>query len=162
MNSASIRNEVVGIFSNRHDFDGAVTGLLAAGFQRSEISVLSSHDSIDAAEPSALPWKERLVALVGELKYEGPLITAGLIALATGPVGASIAGLIAAGVGGAAVREFLGEVTSRPHSEDFARALSAGSILLWVDAADPSRRTRATDILTAAGGSNVHANARPA
>ncbi|HIJ61061.1 MAG TPA: hypothetical protein HPQ04_00060 [Rhodospirillaceae bacterium] len=162
MSSSRTRSEVVGIFSTRRDFDCAVQSLLAAGFQRSDISVLASHDSIDAAQTAVAGWKERLVALVGELKYEGPLITAGLIALATGPVGAAIAALIAAGVGGAAVKEFLDEVTAKPHSEDFVRALEAGSLLLWVDIADPARRPQAIDILTAAGGANVHANQRSA
>lgn len=161
VNSLRARSEVVGIFSNRRDFDCAVQSLLAAGFQRSDLSVLASHDSIDAAEPAVASWKERLVGLVGELKYEGPLITAGLIALATGPVGAAIAGLIAAGVGGAALKELMDEVTARPHSEDFARALTAGGLLLWADVADGARQAQAIEILTAAGGTNVHANLRP-
>ena len=36
-------------------------------------------------------WQETLGGLVGEINYVGPLTAAGLIAIATGPVGAAIA-----------------------------------------------------------------------
>ena len=156
------RREVVGIFTSRTDFDTAVNALLAAGFNRSDLSVLASHTSLDAASAATQSWKDRLVGLMGELKYEGPLVTAGLIALAAGPVGAAIAGLIAAGVGGVALKELTEEITARPHSAEFARALAAGSILLWVDAENADPRSKAMEILTASGGSNVHLNERSA
>ncbi len=158
----SLRREVVGAFSRRLDFDVAVSNLLAAGFSRSDLSVLASHDSLDAASADALSWRSRLVGLLGELKYEGPLITAGLIAIAAGPVGSVIGGLIAAGVGGVAIKELMDEVTARPHAAEFAAALAAGSILLWVDIADPADEDKATAILTSAGAANVHANERSA
>ena len=152
--------EVVGLFSRRSDFDAAVEALFQAGFSHSDLSILASHDSIDAADPEARSWKDRLIGLVGELKYEGPLVTAGLIAIAAGPVGAAIAGLIAAGVGGAALKELMDEITARPHAERFAAWLAAGGILLWVYAADPEHEATAVRILAAAGGSNVHTNER--
>ena len=156
------RREVVGIFSSRPDFDAAIKDLLDAGFSRTDLSLLASHDSIDAAQPEAQSWKSRLIGLVGELKYEGPLVTAGLIAIAAGPVGAIIGGLIAAGVGGAALVELMGEITARPHAEEFAQALAAGSILLWVYAPDAVREAKATAILGAHGAANTHTNERPA
>ncbi len=152
--------EVVGLFTRRSDFDAALKALLKAGFTHSDLSVLASHDSIDAADPDTQSWKDRLIGLVGELKYEGPLVTAGLIAIAAGPVGAAIAGLIAAGVGGVALKELMDEITARPHAEQFAAGLAAGGILLWVYAADPGRERKATEILSAAGGANVHTNER--
>jgi hypothetical protein len=161
-NPRSFRREVVGIFTRRSDLDQAVKDLLTAGFARSDLSVLASHDSIDVAAPDSKSWRDRLVGLVGELKYEGPLVTAGLIALAAGEVGAVIAGLIAAGVGGVALKELMGEITARPHSEEFARSVAAGSIVLWVDAPGPDQEQRATAVLTRAGATNVHVNERPA
>jgi len=155
------RTEVVGIFSTRAAFDQALRDLQAGGFDRRDISVLASHDSIDAAAGGQTPWREKLVALVGELKYEGPLVTAGLIAMATGPVGAAIAAVIAAGVGGAAAVELMGELTAKPHSADFAAALAAGSVLLWVDAPEPAQQVLAAKLLSDAGGLNVHTHARP-
>lgn len=156
------RHEVVGIFSCRSDFDHAVSALLAAGFVRSDLSVLASHDSIDAASPEAQSWKSRLVGLLGELKYEGPLVTAGLIAIAAGSVGAVVAGLIAAGVGGVALKELMDEVTAGPHSEEFAQALAAGDVLLWVDSPTPEAESKAKDIMASHNAWNVHTNERPA
>lgn len=156
------RREVVGIFSRRSDFDQAVTALLAAGFDRSDLSVLASHDSIDAASPAAQSWRNRLIGLIGELKYEGPLVTAGLIAIAAGPVGATIAGLIAAGVGGVAVKELMDEITAHPHSAEFAEKLAAGDVLLWVFTPDQLSESRVKDVLASHGATNIHTNERPA
>lgn len=149
--------EVVGTFADREHFQAAVDALLKAGFARTDLSVLSSHESIDAAAaPSGKSWKDALVTLVGELKYEGPLVAAGLIALAAGPVGAVIAGLVAAGVGGVAAKELLDEVAALPDSEQFAKALAAGSVVLWVSAADGAAEAKAKAILHDAGAQNLH------
>lgn len=156
------RREVVGAFSRRPDFDQAVSALLKAGFSRSDLSVLASHDSLEAASADAKSWKNRLVGLLGELKYEGPLVTAGLIAIAAGEVGVVLAGLIAAGVGGAALKELMDEVTAQPHAAEFAAALAEGSILLWVDVPDLDRENRATALLSASGGTNIHTHERSA
>jgi hypothetical protein len=153
--TSSIR-EMVGTFSDRAHFEAAVAALQVAGFARSDLSVLASHDSLDAAGRDAKPWKDVLTALVGELKYEGPLVAAGLIALAAGPTGAAIAGLVAAGVGGAAVKELLDEVSAIPDSEDFARALAAGSVILWVTVTDEAEVEKAKRALAAHGAANLH------
>lgn len=152
--------EVVGTFADRAHFEAAVSNLLAEGFGRDKLSVLASHDSLDAAESvagaKARKWRDGLVALVGELKYEGPLVAAGLIALAAGPVGAAIAGLVAAGVGGVALKEVLDEVAAIPDSDDFVRALAAGSVILWVSTDSPAEEDKARALLADAGGANIH------
>jgi len=149
--------EVVGTFADRSHFEAAVAGLIEDGFDKGRLSVLASHDSLDAAQGvGGRKWKDGLVALVGELKFEGPLVAAGLIALAAGPIGSVIAGLVAAGVGGVAVKELLDEVSAIPGSGDFARALAAGSIILWVSVESGAEETKAKALLSAAGGGNVH------
>jgi len=147
---------VVGLFAAREDFERAVEALLASDFDRTDLSVLSSHESIDAAGVPGKPWKDALTALVGELKYEGPLVASGAILLAGGPVAATIAGIIGAATAGVAAKEVLGEVTATPHTEDFARSLAAGSVILWVRAQDDSREKSAAEIMSANGGSNIH------
>ena len=49
--------EVVGLFADRESFQAAVDALFAAGFERTDLSVLSSHESIDAAGKPASPGK---------------------------------------------------------------------------------------------------------
>src|SRR5512134_890885 len=148
--------EVVGLFADRESFDRAVAALLSSGFERADLSVLASHESLEAAGRPGKSWGEAMLALVGELKYEGPLVASGAIFLAGGPVAATIAGVIGAAVGGAALVDLLGEVTAQPHTEDFARSLAAGSVILWVRAPDEARQAKARDILTSCGADNVH------
>ncbi len=148
--------EAIGLFAGRDSLEAAVKALMAAGFERSDLSLLSSHESIDAAGKPGEPWKEVLSALVGELKYEGPLVASGAIFLAGGAVAATIAGLVAAATAGIAAKELIGEITSTPHTEDFARSLEAGSVILWVRAEDETRELAAQSILEESGGTNVH------
>lgn len=148
--------EVVGIFSDRDQFQQAIDRLLQGGFARSDISVLSSHQSLEATQPGAKNWRDVVTAIAGDIKYEGPLVVAGLIALASGPVGATIAALVAAGIGGAALREALGEIAALPDPSGFERALAAGSVIVWVAAADGAAEENARRVLTEAGGSNIH------
>ena len=148
--------EVIGLFSDRESFEAAVTALTEAGFGHADLSVLGSHESIDAAGAPGKHWRDVLTAMVGEIKYEAPLVASGAIFLAGGPVAATIAGVIGATVGGVAVKEMLEEVTAKPHTEDFARSLEAGSVILWVRAADAEREGQASAILKQHRGANIH------
>ncbi|MCP5366773.1 MAG: hypothetical protein H6907_10210 [Hyphomicrobiales bacterium] len=148
--------EAVGHFADRASFEGAVAALQAAGFDRTDLSVLSSHESIDAAGREGMPWQDAVRALVGELKYEVPLVASGAIVLAGGPVAATIAGIFGAATAGVAAKEVLDEVTAAPHTEDFARALDAGSVILWVAVAGDAQEKAALGVLRENGGQNVH------
>lgn len=150
------KQEVVGVFSDREPFEAAVQALLEAGFERGDLSVLASHESIDAAGKPGKPWKDAITALIGEMKFEVPLVASGAIFLAGGTVAATIAGLIGATVGGFAIKEILDEVTAAPHTDDFARSLEAGSAILWVQISHREKGEHATAILQQCGGLNVH------
>ena len=48
-------------------------------------------------------------------------------------------------------------MTSHPQTDEFARALEAGGVILWVCIGeDPAKETKAHEALTKAGGRNVH------
>jgi hypothetical protein len=161
-NDRAAAREVVGVLTTRIAFETAVAKLAEAGFDASDLSVLSSHESLAAAGTEARSWRDALVALVGDIKYEGPLVASGLVVLAGGPTAAAIAAIVGTAVGGIALKELFEEVTAKPHTEDFARAVEAGSIILWVRAADAAAETLAGDILIAVGAENVHAGPAPA
>lgn len=148
--------EVVGTFADRAHFQAAIDRLLAEGFSRADLSVLSSHESLDVAATGAKSWRDVLTAVAGDIKYEGPLVAAGLIALASGPVGAAIAAMLAAGVGGVAVKEVLDELAALPDGQDFERALAAGAVILWVLVTDSAAEAKAQEVLTGVGAANVH------
>ena len=153
--------EVVGRFADADSFKAAVEALRGAGFEQSDLSVLDTHESISASETPSEAWKQSLAGLVGEVKYVGPLTTAGLIAIATGPIGMAVAGVVAAGVTGVALRELLEDIKATPHTEGFARALERGAVLLWVATDTPEREAKAGDILTHHGAADVHSHRRP-
>ncbi len=150
--------EVVGHFAGHKSFEQAVKGLLEAGFQRADLSVLSTHESLDAVQREPRKWRDALLAVAGEIKYEAPLIVSGAVILAGGPIAAIVAGLVAAAVGGAAVKEVLDEVTATPHREAYVRALAAGSVILWVRVETAEVEHKAMEIMRDNGGLNVHAH----
>src|ERR1700737_1007768 len=159
--SFPIVREAVGSFPDRDHFRTGVSGLLAAGVDRSELSVLASHDSLAVAEDDAGTSKGILAAgLTDEIKYVAPLTVAGIIVLSGGPLAIAVAALVGAGLGGAALKELFDDYTTAHHSEDFAAALKAGDALLWVRCGDPDRELVATRILEDAGGRHVHVHGR--
>ena len=159
--SFPVVREAVASFPDREHFRNAVSALLAGGFDRSDLSVLASHDSLAVADETAGTAKEILRAgLSDDLKYIAPLTVAGIIVLSGGPIAVVVAALVGAGLGGAALKELFDDYTAPRHSEDFATALKAGAALLWVRCGDPDRELVATRILEEAGGRHVHVHGR--
>jgi len=159
MTDASPRttHEVVGLFQDRLDFEAAVHHLLGeAGFTSPDLSVLDSHESLEAAGEPGKPWKDVLTALVGEVKYEGPLVASGAILLAGGPTAAVIASVIGAATAGVVAKDVLDEVTATPHTENFANALAAGGVILWVLCETEPQESVAARVLEKFNASNVH------
>lgn len=153
--------EAVASFPDRTHFRHAVSTLLAAGFAPSDLSVLASHDSLEAAEAAIGTGPEIVPAgLSEELKYIEPLSAAGIILVSGGPIAATVAALIGAGLGAAALKEIFDRYTAPRHSKDFAAALKAGAALLWVRCDDPELELRATRILMQSGGQHVHVHER--
>jgi len=152
--------EAVASFPDREHFRNAISALLAAGFEASDLSVLASHQPLAAAEEG----RGDLVAagLTDEIKYIGPLTVAGIVLISGGPIAATVAALVGAGLGGAALKELFDDWAASPHREEFAGALGAGAVLLWVRCADSELELRALRILEEAGGRRVHIHGHPA
>ena len=152
--------ELVGRFADRESFKSAVEDLRAAGFERSDLSVLDTRESLSASESAGDAWAQTLAGLIGEVKYLGPLTAAGLIMIASGPVGAAVSGIVAAGITGLALRELLDDIKAPPHTEAFARALEHGAVLLWVRVETDERQTIAQNVLVRHGAADVHQHLR--
>src|SRR5689334_9649989 len=151
--------EAVASFPDREHFRRAVSALLVAGFDQTDLSVLASHQPLAVADDE--PDKLTAAGLTEELKYIGPLTLAGFVLLSGGPIAATIAALVGAGLGGAALKEIFDDYTAPPHRDEYAAALNAGAALLWVRCADPDLEMRAVRILEEAGGRHVHIHGRP-
>ncbi len=159
MSNGNIR-EIIAHFGDHDGFEAAVDGLLAAGFARTDLSVLGSHDSLEITEAAKSPLGSLIASLVGEVKFVGPLATAGFIALASGPTGFFIAGLVTAGVVGVATKELLDDMTSAEHAESFAHAFETGGVILWVRVTDDATADTAKAVLAEQGGDRIHFHQR--
>jgi hypothetical protein len=158
--------EAVASFASRAELRDAVSRLLAASFTPADISVLATHDSLEVAGDiqgyRGTPGSALLAGLTDEVSFLAPLTVAGIVLLSGGPVAAAIAALVGAGVGTAAIKELLDYYTANRHSAEFARAVAAGAVLLWVRVDDPALEAPAVRLLEEAGGRNAHIHARPA
>src|SRR5207247_5301453 len=122
--SFPIVREAVGSFPDREHFRNAVSALLAAGFDGSDLSVLASHDSLAVAEEDAGTSKGILAAgLTDEIKYVAPLTVAGIIVLSAGPIAIAAAAAVGGGLGGRPLKQLSDDYTAAHHSADFAAAL---------------------------------------
>jgi hypothetical protein len=156
--------EAVASFADRRQFVNAVTGLLGAGFERADLSVLASHQSLEiAGDVPGYPGRpdEALAAsLVGEARFLVPLTIAGVVFLSGGPIAAALAVLVGAGLGGAALKELLARLGANRHSADFAVMVAAGAVLLWVKVESDAATAKALAILEGAGGRHAHVQMR--
>src|ERR1700730_12587252 len=153
--SFPVIREAVASFPDRSQFSNAVAAVLAGGFAPTDLSVLASHKPLSAAE-------EEPAGLSSEIKYIAPLTVAGIILISGGPIAATVAALVGAGLGGAALKELFDDYTAAPHRANFEAALQAGAALLWVRCDDPELQLRALRILEEAGGRHVHIHGREA
>ena len=151
--------EILAAYGDRTHFEAAVAALITAGFDRTDLSVLASHDSLEVAGDIAGYHREdgnELVSALGQqLSWLEPVTIAGTIFSAAGPIGAAVAALIAATVGAVTLRPLLDEVTENAHADTFTDAVNAGHILLWVRTATADGVTRAEEILAATGGTGL-------
>lgn len=156
--------EAVASFATKAQFRDAVARLLAAGFKPTDLSVLASHDSLEVAGGlpgyPAAPDGSLTAGLTDEVRYLAPLTVAGIALISGGPVAVALAALVGAGLGGAAIKEVLDYYAANKHSAEFAAALEAGAVLLWVRAADPDLEAMAVRLLEEAGGRHVHIHGR--
>jgi hypothetical protein len=98
--------------------------------------------------------------LLSETRYEVPLVSGLLIALAGGPAAAVVGGLAAAGVGVMAIKDLLEQTIALPNSEAFAEAVRTGEILLWVAVPDQASEQAAHALLESHGARNIHLTER--
>jgi hypothetical protein len=148
-----LTSEVVAEYADKANLERAVTALRAAGFERSDLSVLATHDSLDVmAEDQAGVRGDLPLVIAGETEFLGLIATAGVILLASGPWGALAAGIAGLAGGALALEPLLDRITQSAHARGFAKALESGRILLWVRTADADRVAGAEAALLNSGG----------
>jgi hypothetical protein len=163
---AEATREMVAQFKDPAGFENAVAALLKAGFDRTDLSMLGTHDSLEVAGDIAGyrrdPAGSIKAGLADEAGLVGSIALAGVLLLAAGPAGAAGAAAAAAAAGVLALRPFFAQLPEAAHVEGFARAIEQGRVLLWVRTANARDVERAEAVLSAAGGTDVTRLAKPA
>jgi hypothetical protein len=174
--------EAVGIFHKVEDLQVAIEELLSSGFDRVELSLLASDHAV-AAKLGKLTFREAELednptvprgvyvsaaamgaaegGLVGALAYVGGVATAGLVALAGGPISAIVLGAVLAGGAGGLLGTALAEFVGHRRAAYFQEQLDRGGLLLWVRTWDVHREQKAVEILTRHSASDVHIHEFP-
>ena len=164
---AAIR-EVVAVFDSREALENAIEDLQSTGFDRTQLSLLASRETVeeqlqhpltdvqDVADDPATPRSEPLErpdvgnvmgVAVGPPAAFAALATAGVIALAGGPLAGIAVGALAAGGGVGALGALLAKGFNDQVAAEFRGQIERGGILLWVSLRDPGQEEGARAIL---------------
>lgn len=170
--------EVVGVFDNAVALEAAIDELLSSGFDRADLSLLASTETVDAKLGRHYKRVEEIEcredvprthyvstdaiglaegALVSSLVYVGALVAAGAVVASGGSLAATIAGAALAGGGGGLIGVALANLVGKHHAQYLQEQLERGGLLLWVHAWDEAREARAREILKRNSGRDVHA-----
>ena len=174
--------EAVGVFHDEASLERAIDDLLAAGFDRAEISLLAGHEAVErelghryerVAELEDDPHVPRLAyvdidsrteggaSLIGGLAYVGAIAATGLVVASGGTLALAIGAAALAGGGGGAIGAFLARMVSGRHVRDLQRQLDEGGLLLWVRISSPAREEVALEALKRHSAEDVHVHELP-
>lgn len=169
--------EAVGVFQSAMDMENAVEALEENGFDRAEISLLASEDSVhqklghrfyDAKSLEDNPKVPRTAfvstesigdaegAFGGALFYVGALAAAGTIVASGGSFGAILAATAAGGGAAGLIGGLLAGFLGKHHSDHLQHQLERGGLLVWVRTRDQAHEQRAVDILKQCKAEDVH------
>lgn len=171
--------EVVGIFHTADDLESAVEELLSSGFDRADLSLLSSEGAVaeklgghyrsaeDMADDPAVPRTAFVSTaaigdaeggLIGGLAYLGATIAVGAVVMSGGAVAATIAAAILAGGTGGMIGSALARWVGHHHAIYLQDQIDNGGLLLWVRAWNESDEDRALEIIAKHAADKVHSH----
>ncbi len=174
--------EAVGFFATVDTFESAIDDLMSSGFDRAELSLLATEQSVEEKlghkyqkvteleDEAAIPRRSYVSTesvgdaeggLIGGLLYVGAVAAAGAVAASGGTLAAVIGGAALAGGAGGLVGSILAKFVGDQHARDLQEQLDHGGLLLWVRTRDAAHEKRAVDILKKHSGRDVHVHALP-
>lgn len=175
--------EAVGVFHDPETLQEAIDELLSSGFNRAELSLLASEQTVDKRlghqyrkvaelEDDATVPREAYIStesigdaeggLIGGLFYVGATVAAGAIVATGGSLAAAIGAAALAGGAGGLIGSVLAILVGDHHAQHLQEQLNHGGLLLWVRTWDGEREKRAVDILTRHSGRDVRVHTLPA
>jgi hypothetical protein len=175
--------EAVGLFNDERSLQAAIDELLSSGFDRAELSLLGTEDSLrstfgdrfkTSAEIEDVEGVPRTCycsveslgdaqgGIIGGLAYVGAVAATAMVTVAGGALGAIIAACVLAGGAAGAVGAYLADLMGDTRARHIAEHLEHGGLLLWVRTWTPEDERRATTILKNHSGRDVHVHGTPA
>jgi len=169
--------EAVGIFQSAKAMEAAIEDLEENGFDRSEISLLASQDTVNAklghiysnareleddpaAPRTAFVSTESVGdaegALLGGLIYVGALAAAGVTVASGGTFGALLAAAAIGGTSGGLIGGVLAGLVGKHHADYLHDQLEQGGLLVWVRTRDEDHEARALEVLKRNGAVDAH------
>lgn len=174
--------DAVGVFHNETSLQGAADELMISGFDRSYLSILAGHRTIekelghmyervteieDDPEIPRLAYigsdsrTEAEAGVFGGLAYVGAVAAAGAIVASGGTITAALVGASVAGGAGGLIGAALARVIDRHHAHYLQGHLEHGGILLWVKTEDAEHEKRALEILERHSAEDAHIHEFP-
>ena len=175
--SDKTHTEAVAVFHDARTLQSAADALMVAGFDRANLSLLASQDTVEKKlghvydsvteleDDPQVPTQayagedsrtEGMALIASGLFYVGAVTAAGAVVASGGTVAAAIAGALALGGTGGVLGVALARLLGSHHAEALQRHLDRGGLLLWVRTVDTAHESRALEILKANGGEDVH------
>ncbi len=176
------RTEAVGVFADEAGLESAVDGLLENGFDRADISLMASEETVrarlghayrsveeaeDAADVPTMAYVSRDArteagaAIVGALFYLPAVAGAAAVVASGGALAAAVAAAAFGGGVGAGIGAILATILQKHHADAIARQLAEGGLLLFVRTRDGAHEETARRILADAGARDVHVHVLP-
>jgi hypothetical protein len=176
--------EAVAVFDDADNMQDAIDALLSSGFDRAELSLLASEETVDeklghkyqkvaeleddAAVPRTRYYVSQEAISEGEYVFTGGLVllgtlgTVGIIVASGGTLAAAITGAALGAGSGGILGELLARFIGAQHAEYIQEQLSHGGLLVWVRCLNPEREKSAMEILAKHSARDVHVHALPA
>lgn len=175
--------EAVAVFDDAETLQEAIDELLSSGFNRAELSLLASEDTVekklghryekvaDLEDDKTVPREAYISTesigdaeggLIGGLFYVGATVAAGAVVASGGTLAVAIGAAAVAGGAGGLVGTVLATWVGEHHAQYLQQQLDHGGLLLWVRTWDGEREKRASEILSRRSGRDVHIHTLPA
>ncbi len=179
MTSGTAIREAVATFDSREALENAIEDLQSNGFDRPQLSLLASSDTVEEklrhpvsdvhaleddpnaprSEPLERPDVGNVMGVaIGPPSAFAALAAAGVTAMTGGAFAGVAVAALAAGGGVAALGGLLAKRHNDEVAADFQQQVERGGILLWVSLRGPEQEARAREILRrhATGEIRVH------
>jgi hypothetical protein len=169
--------EVAGIFELRDELDSVIDALLLAGFDRSDIDIMASAESVreklgaiyvpaeDLADVSSVPRRAFIARrddvttatalIAGVLSYVGATAAALGVVASGGTLALAAAAAITSGAAAGGIGALFARSLGAKQAEEIEFHIMSGGVVLWVRVRSPDHEQKAEQILQRHGAQAV-------